>query len=100
MTRRFVALSPEAEREAHEVYNWYWDRNPDAGRRFEADYDAALNRLIEAPEQGPEIERGVRRLLLGRFPYALLYTLETERVLVVAVMHTRRRPGYWRERGR
>ncbi|AUX43028.1 uncharacterized protein SOCE26_044680 [Sorangium cellulosum] len=61
---------------------------------------AAVDRIAEAPEQGPELEPGVRRLTLQRFPYGLLYVVEPDRILVLAVMHLRRRPGYWRGRGR
>jgi plasmid stabilization system protein ParE len=60
----------------------------------------AFDRIAEAPEQGPEIEPGIRRMLLQRFPYGLLYAVEPERILVLTVMHLRRCPGYWRGRGR
>ncbi|AUX23813.1 uncharacterized protein SOCEGT47_043430 [Sorangium cellulosum] len=60
----------------------------------------AFDRIAETPEQGPEIEPGIRRMLLQRFPYGLLYAVEPERILVLTVMHLRRRPGYWRGRGR
>jgi plasmid stabilization system protein ParE len=60
---------------------------------------ATLDRAVEAPEQGPELEAGVRRLLVEGFSYGVLYVVEPERVLVLAVMHLRRRPGHWRGRG-
>ncbi|WP_437650338.1 hypothetical protein [Sorangium sp. So ce362] len=41
----------------------------------------------------------MRRLLLQRFPYGVLYAVELKRVFVLAVTHRRRRPGYWRGRG-
>jgi plasmid stabilization system protein ParE len=97
--RRPVVLATEAEREAHEAFLWYAARDPTVADRFEAQVLAAFDRLAEAPEQGPEIEPGVRRLVLHRFPYGLLYTVEPDRILVLTVMHLRRRPGYWRGRG-
>jgi plasmid stabilization system protein ParE len=99
VTRRALSFAPEAEREAHEAFRWYWERDEQAGARFEAELSAVFNRIAESPEQGPQIERGVRRLLLHHFPYGVLYAVEPERVLVLAVMHLRRRPGYWRGRG-
>jgi plasmid stabilization system protein ParE len=99
VARRSVDFSPEAELEAHEAFVWYWQRNREVGERFEAELIEVLDRIAEAPEQGPEVERGVRRLLLHRFPYAVLYAIEPKRVLVLTVMHTRRRPGTWRGRG-
>ena len=71
------------------------------GLRFEAELGVVLDGIAEAPEQGFEIESGVRRMLLGgRFPYGILYTVEADRILVLTVMHLRRRPGYWRSRAR
>jgi len=43
-----------------------------------------------------EIEPGVRRVLLHKFPYALLYTVESNRVVVLVVKHHKRHPDYWR----
>ncbi|WP_437840874.1 type II toxin-antitoxin system RelE/ParE family toxin [Sorangium sp. So ce1153] len=99
MPRRPVVLAIEAEREAHEAFLWYAARAPNVADRFEAQVIAAFGRIAEAPEQGPEIEPGVRRQVLQQFPYGLLYVVEPDRILVLAVMHMRRRPGVWRGRG-
>ena len=40
----------------------------------------------------------MRRRMLNRFPYGLLYAVEADRIIVVAVMHLHRRPGYWKDR--
>jgi plasmid stabilization system protein ParE len=96
--RRPVVLATEAEREAHEAFLWYAARDPKVADRFEAQVISAFDRIAEAPEQGPEIEPGIRRLLLHRFPYGLLYSIEDDRILVLTVMHLCRRPGYWRGR--
>ncbi|WP_437319543.1 type II toxin-antitoxin system RelE/ParE family toxin [Sorangium sp. So ce385] len=99
MTRRPVVLANEAESEARDAFLWYEARDPRVADRFEAQVLAALDRIAEAPEQGSEIELGVRRLILHQFPYGLLYSVEPDRILVLAVMHLRRRPRYWRGRG-
>ncbi len=44
------------------------------------------------------IEQNVRRCLTHTFPCGILYTIEAESILILAVMHLRRRPGYWRSR--
>lgn len=54
--------------------------------------------ITELPQTWPGIEPGIRRMLLHRFPYALLYTLEPDHILVLAVKLHNRRPGYWRGR--
>jgi plasmid stabilization system protein ParE len=48
------------------------------------------------PDRWAEIEPGIRRVLLRGYPYALLYSLEDKRVLILAVKHHRRHPDYWR----
>ncbi|WP_437337320.1 type II toxin-antitoxin system RelE/ParE family toxin [Sorangium sp. So ce394] len=99
MTRRPVVLANEAESEARDAFLWYEERDPRVADRFAAQVLAALDRIAEAAEQGPEVELGVRRLILHQFPYGLLYSVEPDRILVLAVMHLRRRPRYWRGRG-
>jgi plasmid stabilization system protein ParE len=100
MTALRVDFTPEAEQEAHEAFRWYWQRDPEAGDRFERIFVQAIVGIAEAPRQDREIEPGVRRRLLPPFPYAVLYQVEPTSVLVLTVMHTRRRPGYWRRRRR
>jgi plasmid stabilization system protein ParE len=93
-----LQLAPEAEQEAREAFLWYWRHDPQVGLRFELALTAALERAAEAPEHGPVVDAGVRRLLVEGFPYGVLYAVEPERVVVLAVMHLHRRPGYWRSR--
>jgi hypothetical protein len=55
-----------------------------------------MREVEEAPLRWPEFDPCVRPQLLGKFPYALLYTVERDLIVVLAVMHHRRRPGYWK----
>jgi plasmid stabilization system protein ParE len=93
-----VILDPLAEEEARHAYLWYADRNAVAAARFQADLTEAIEQLGAEPLFWPEIERGVRRRNLDRFPYALIFRVAGDEILVVAVMHQRRRPGHWRSR--
>ena len=68
---------------------------------FVAEVEAAIQTFLAAPIQWPVIEEPqIRRYLLSRFPYSIYYRWEAEkdRVSIYAVMHTSRRPGYWRDR--
>jgi len=49
----------------------------------------------ESPERWPFIAPGIRRRMVHRFPYALLYRVDAEDVIVLAVMHLHRHPAYW-----
>lgn len=69
-----------------------------------ADFDAEARRVEEAIAVAPEAHppdpdapegRDVRRARIGRFPWRYVYVLETTRILIIAVAHKRREPGYW-----
>jgi plasmid stabilization system protein ParE len=86
---------PAAEAEALEAAAYYESRLPGLAARFRLDLDAAVSFIRRHPEAAP-IQRGnLRRQRLYRFPYSLLYALEGDEIHIYAVMHHRRRPGYW-----
>ncbi len=68
------------------------------GADFLDDVQRAVDRLREHPRLGQVVSGDLRRGLLSRFPFSLIYTIEPEGLLIVAVAHQRRRPDYWRDR--
>ncbi|GJD21351.1 hypothetical protein RIVM261_063070 [Rivularia sp. IAM M-261] len=58
----------------------------------------AVYRIREAPTRYPIIDEDVRRCMARRFPYGILYTIEQDYILILAVMHCSREPGYWKSR--
>jgi len=68
------------------------------GDRFAAEVRSAIRRVVETPERWRVLEEDVRRCLVRVFPYSVLYTIEADFILIVAVMHGKRQPGYWRYR--
>jgi plasmid stabilization system protein ParE len=93
-----LAFHPLVEDDLVEGASFYEARNPGLGTDFLVDVRRAAQDLARAPERWPRVEGTVRRCLLRRFPYALFYRHEPDRVLVLAVHHTRRRPGSWKTR--
>ena len=65
------------------------------GRRFFAEVRRAENLISQFPESATEILPGIRRHVLRKFRYSLIYAIETDCVLILAVAHHSRRPGYW-----
>ncbi|WP_143854013.1 type II toxin-antitoxin system RelE/ParE family toxin [Nostoc sp. 'Peltigera membranacea cyanobiont' 210A] len=51
-----------------------------------------------SPTRWAVVDEDIRRCLTRKFPYGILYTIEEDRVLILAVMHCSREPGYWKER--
>ena len=60
--------------------------------------EAAIAAVSSSPERWPILEQDIRRRLTRIFPFAILYTVEEDYVLIVAVMHCHRKPGYWHMR--
>ena len=92
MTVSFHAL---AERELNEAAQYYAVENPDLGTTFLSEVDRACLLLTEHPQSSPIVRGAVRRRLLARFPYALLYSVRGDTIRVLAIMNLKRRPGYW-----
>ncbi|HEX7721622.1 MAG TPA: type II toxin-antitoxin system RelE/ParE family toxin [Pyrinomonadaceae bacterium] len=89
---------PDARVEYREAAVFYEARQSGLGAAFTLEVEAAIDRIVAAPERWRAIEQDVRRCLTHTFPYGILYTIEEDSILIVAVMHLRRRPGYWRNR--
>lgn len=89
---------PEAEQEFIEAAAFYEQNVTGLGERFGKEVRRAIVRLMEYPQIGPLIDADLRRLLLTRFPYFLIYSSTSDLLRVVAVAHVHRRPGYWRIR--
>ena len=60
--------------------------------------DDLSNTIARAPETWPEYLYGTRRYLLRHFPFAVVYLVDPDVVTIVAVAHSKRKPGYWRKR--
>lgn len=91
-------LLQSAEEELVLAAKYYEQRFPGLGSRFLAELQRAIERVQELPDAGTPLRGGYRRRLLLRFPYGVLYRTTAEEIVIVAVMHMRRRPDYWRKR--
>jgi len=89
---------PEALEEYRQAALWYAEREPGIALRFIASVEDAISRVLDAPTRWRVIDEDVRRCLIRVFPYAVLYTIEADFLLIVAVMHCSREPNYWKLR--
>ncbi len=71
---------------------------PGLGEEFLNEIERATDRMAVYPEAGVRIRGETRRRMLRRFPFGLLYRIEEEQIVVTAVMHLHRKPGYWEDR--
>ena len=89
---------PAASAELVDAAQFYEGKRAGLGHAFLDSVDKALAMLEEAPLLGPSNEQGARRWLVHRFPYVILYRIESARLHVLAIAHTSRKPGYWNDR--
>jgi toxin ParE1/3/4 len=89
---------PEARLEYREAAAFYESCRRGLGAAFSIEVEATIQRILETPERWRHIEQDVRTCRTHTFPYAVLYTVEANSILIVALMHLRREPGYWRSR--
>ena len=89
---------PLAEEELGEAAVFYGQRTARIGDEFLDEVDIAIGQLLTHPESGAVYEEGTRRIVLNRFPFSLVYWLLDQHIVILAVMHQSRKPGYWRDR--
>jgi len=93
-----VELHPEAVEEARAAVQWYRERSPLAAETFLSELDHAVERITETPETWPQYIHGTRRFLLRRFPFSVVYRKTSSGIEIIAIVHARRRSGYWKDR--
>ena len=93
-----VRFHPDAEAEFIAAGQFYDTQADGLGLEFVAEVRSAARTIAAHPEIGHRFSKRLRRFLVRRFPYGLLYRVEPKAIFIVAVMHLRRRPGYWKGR--
>jgi toxin ParE1/3/4 len=100
--KRPIRIGESAAAELAEAVRWYEARRPGLGGDFRDAIGAAFDRIRQQPDAGSRIRApsmvALRRLLIPRFSYQVIYYARDEEIAIVAVAHTSRRPNYWRHR--
>jgi toxin ParE1/3/4 len=91
-------ITPQAEEEAQEAARWYQQESEGLGTTFLETVERALSQIEENPLRFPVIHRGIRRAVLGRFPYGIFFRTRPDRIKVIAILHLARDPILWRRR--
>ncbi|MBI1748241.1 MAG: type II toxin-antitoxin system RelE/ParE family toxin [Acidobacteria bacterium] len=89
---------PEAEVEFIEAIEYYEEKESGLGYDFAVEVYLTIERTVSFPKAWPVIEEDIRRSLVRRFPYGILYSEEKEGIYIVAIMHLHRDPEYWKHR--
>jgi toxin ParE1/3/4 len=92
-------FNPLAARELVETVEYYDEARRGLGEEFLHEVERAIAFLDQYPEAAPKVGREVRRLVLVRFPYSLIYRhLSAGQIRILAVAHQKRQPRYWTKR--
>jgi len=89
---------PEAALEYEEAVRYYRARSVKLAARLNTEVRAAIGKVVQAPQRWGVLEDDVRRCFVRVFPYRVLYTIEPNFVLIIAIAHSKRAPGYWKHR--
>jgi len=100
---KHIQIGKDAAVEFEEAAAWYEIEQPGLGARFISTFEHALDLLGESnppltPVEGGAGELGAQKLLLHKFPFSVIVQQRADTVVVVALAHHSRRPGYWRSR--
>ena len=93
-----IRLHADARAELREARKWYLDRSPLTAMAFAHTIDNAVSAIARAPSAYPPAEYGTRKLVLQRFPFNIFFRESEEEIVIIAVSHQKRRPGYWSRR--
>jgi plasmid stabilization system protein ParE len=93
-----VRLHPEARAELRDARRWYYERSPLSATAFAHAVDNAVARIREAPNSFPLADHGTRKFILQRFPFNICYRSDKAEIVIVALAHQKRRPGFWSSR--
>ena len=88
----------EARIEADQAASFYEARQPGLDRRFLDILEDALYRISRRPHMYPKVEGDIHKCRFTRFPYGVIYRTKSETVEILAIMHLKREPGYWKAR--
>jgi plasmid stabilization system protein ParE len=92
-------LADAAEAEFYDIVDYYKQYDQTLSHDFIQEFDVTVQRLIKFPKAGHPYLHQTKRIFLNRFPYAIVYKVyRDELIMVFAIMHMKRKPEYWKKR--
>ena len=93
-----ITIRPKALKEIEEAWLWYERRHKGLGDGFVLCVEESLEKISHDPKLYPVIHKKIRRAIISRFPYSILYFIEKSEIVVVGVFHSSRNPKQWKNR--
>lgn len=95
---RTIRLLPEAREEFDNSADWYEDKRTGLGIEFVANVRNVFNRIAANPKLHAITFRDVRKAVVAKFPFIVIYREELDVVLIISVFHTSQDPSIWKRR--
>lgn len=93
-----LEMHPEARLEFREAVAYYGDCREGLGIEFSREIYASIYYIAEMPLVWSKLSDNSRRFSAKRFPYSIIYQVFNDDILIVAIAHQSRKPGYWKDR--
>lgn len=92
------SFHPEAEEEFFAAIDYYEDCKIGLGYDFSIEIYSSIDRIKSFPKAWTLLEKDIHRCLINRFPYGIIYTIDDNEIIILAIMHLHREPDYWKHR--
>ena len=93
-----IEFKPEVYDDIKIAYDWYESQRVGLGEDFLLTLEESYAKIVRTPKLYQLIYKTVRRKLVRRFPYGVFFTLRDDKIIVIAVLHTKSNPVTWNER--
>lgn len=93
-----IGFDPDARAEFLAAVEYYEECRKGLGRRFREAVALELEHIRQMPFRYRVLHPPFRRCLVTNFPYSIIFSIEPDTILIIAVAHAKRKPGYWHER--
>lgn len=89
---------PEAEIEFNRTIDYYEDCRKDLGLEFATEIYKTIQRILNFPNAWQLIDDNIRRCIVNRFPFGIVYYVKNKQLIILAIMQLNRKPNYWLNR--
>jgi toxin ParE1/3/4 len=93
-----LVSQPDADLDVETAFAWYEAQSESLGFRFLDELRNAYDRIVSGPTRHQILRDNIRRVLVRRFPYAVHFAIESDALVVLAVLHVARNPSAWQSR--
>lgn len=92
------SFHPEARFELISSVDYYEDIQTGLGLKFMDEILLAIERILIYPQSSAKLSQNSRRCLINKFPYGIIYQVKEDEIIIIAIAHLNRKPGFWQDR--